>query len=122
MHGGEFNGNACRHLLRQKSLDKLETMLPREHGMFLAALRSFDKVVHSCYGFVLAPLFREHIEEFREIYLQLGMRVTPKIHIIVAHLIYFIEKTSIANDGKRSGLAMYSEQAFESGVVSTVRK
>jgi hypothetical protein len=120
LHGGEFNGNACRHLLRKKSLDKLETMLPQAHGMFLDALRAFDRVVGSCYGFVLSPSFSESISEFREIFLQLGMRVTPKIHIIVAHVVPFIEQTSIANDGKRSGLSVYSEQAFESGAVFTV--
>jgi hypothetical protein len=103
--------------LRKKSLDKLESMIPREHIAFLFTLRAFDRVVHSCYGFVLSPSFQENISDFHKLYLTLGMRVTPKIHIICAHLVQFIQKTSIANDGKRSGLSIYSEQAFESGVL-----
>jgi hypothetical protein len=69
--------------------------------------------VHGCYSYNLSPTYKVEIEAFRTAYLRLGISVTPKIHIIFVHLSQFIEETSIAADGKRSGLGLYSEQAGE---------
>jgi hypothetical protein len=80
MHGGSFNGNNCRTLL--KKIDDLQAMCPIQCLPYVAAFRSFSKVVSSCYSNDLNPDFENHILDFKNKYLDLDISVTPKIHAV----------------------------------------
>ena len=118
--GGKLEGNSTRKLL--KSMDSLELELDKVSeevymkGLpFTRALRSFDQVVHSCFGPILLEGWREHIAEFSSCYKDLTsstgcpVTITPKVHILTTHVEQFL---SMKNDGR--GLGYWSEQAFES--------
>lgn len=47
-HGGSFNGNACRMLL--KKIDILASCCPLNCLKYVHVLRDFDNVVNSCFG------------------------------------------------------------------------
>ena len=90
----------------------LESLIPIEHSKFASAFRAFAKVKNGAYSFIVSKSIKEDIENFREIYLTLGITVTPKVHIVFEHLYPFLEEFAAAN-GAWKGLAVYSEQAFE---------
>ena len=105
IHGGSFAGNGCRKLLR--NIDQLERCIPDEHLLFVDAFKAFNEVVVSCFGKSLHTNYKSRIERFRRTFQKLGIRVTPKVHSIIFHVIEFC-------DSKRCGLGTWSEQAFES--------
>lgn len=75
---------------------------------YVNALRSLDKVVHSCFGNMLAVHeFEGNIREFSLAYLQLNIKHTVKTHIITQHVINFC-------NSKNKSLGFYSEQSSES--------
>lgn len=78
-HGGVFNGNTCRAILGPASTLVLERMIPLELLGYVVALKSFNKVVESCFGFVLNPEFRSHIELFGSAFSALEISFTPKV-------------------------------------------
>ena len=104
-HGGAFNGNDSRKLLKNVSM--LEEMVPEKLKGFVNAFRAFDQVVQSCYSKILAEDYKEKILEFKECYTKLGISVTPKVHAIIHHIPDFC-------DMKKMGLAPWSEQTAES--------
>ena len=76
---------------------------------FVKAFKAFGKVVEACFSFRLDKNYKEVIRSFRTAYLELGINVTPKVHIIFRHLEEFFEVSK-----GRSGLGLFSEQHFES--------
>ena len=88
-----FEGNQARKLL--KSVDKLERevkslnietliqVLP-----YVETLRSFDKVVSSCFAQNLDPDYNTAIQTFSTQYRSLGISVTPKVIIIYTNLTF----------------------------------
>ena len=88
-----FEGNQARKLL--KSVDKLERevkslnietliqVLP-----YVETLRSFDKVVSSCFAQNLDPDYNTAIQTFSTQYRSLGISVTPKVIIIYTILTF----------------------------------
>lgn len=64
------------------------------------------QVVIACYGNDLRPDYEEKIEEFRAAFMDLGVRVTPKIHAVLHHVKEFCSF-------KQAGLGKWSEQAGE---------
>lgn len=108
LHGGEFNGNSCRILL--KNADALQIMAEKNSNFsvtpFVKVLRSFSRVVESCFGTVLRVDYQGTIDQFKQDFLNLGFRVTPKIHAIFNHIIDFCSKMD-------KGLGCYSEQSSE---------
>ena len=46
---------------------------------FIQTFRAFSKVVSSCFGVSLQEDYEVHILEFRRLYLELGISVTPKV-------------------------------------------
>lgn len=104
-HGGDFIGGDCLKLLR--NVDVLASICPLHIVPFVQALRDFHQVVISCFGRELHPDFREHLDKFATSYRDIGISVTPKVHIVIAHVGDFCEQAN-------SGLGPYSEQAFES--------
>ena len=51
---------------------------------FIHTLRSFSKVVDSCFGMGLKETYMSDIAEFKRLYLSLGISVTPKVLTIIA--------------------------------------
>ena len=112
---GKLNGNGCNQLLKEESLMHLVALLPENLSNYAAAFQAFSKVVKGCFGYKVSKSIKKDIEEFREIYLKLGISVTPKVHIVFEHLYQFLadSNSNASKIGDWDGLGMYSEQAFE---------
>ena len=102
-HGGAFEGNECRKLLKKVSLLRSIT----NNTAYCNAFEAFNDVVASCYGSKLDQDYAEKIEKFRKSYLKLRLPVTPKLHAIFYHITDFCSIT-------KRGLAPWSEQCSES--------
>lgn len=74
---------------------------------YVQCFNDFNKVVKSCFSIELKTDYVNHINNFRQSYLDLGIRVTPKVHTVINHIEYFCEKN-------QRGLGFYSEQTLES--------
>ena len=110
-----FEGNQARKLL--KSVDKLEREVMKlktetciEVLPYIETLRSFDRVVSSCFSQSLDPGYERNIETFSTKYRSLGISVTPKVHIVESHVSEFLKLK-----GEIAGLGFWSEQAMEAG-------
>ena len=104
-HGGAFEGNGCRKLL--KNIDNLKQICPEEHALFVDAFSTFNDVVSACYGSQLHPEYKAKIVEFKNAYLKLKVSVTPKVHAVFYHIEEFCSL-------KKMGLGPWSEQTSES--------
>lgn len=71
-------------------------------------------MVAGCFGKSLCDDYSVKIKEFTGSYLDCQISITSKAHIVMAHLEPFLDK-------HKTGLAVWSEQAFES-VHSKFRK
>ena len=109
MHGGTFNGNGCRRLL--KSTDILQAEANFAAQPFVAVYKSLNVVVNACFGIGLNQDYKNYIDDFKVHFLdlvELGyVNVTPKIHAIFHHVHEFCSKEGV-------GLGRFSEQASES--------
>lgn len=104
-HGGTFNGNACRILL--KKVDILASYCEIGGLKYVHAFRDFNAVVESCFGKHLDINFRSVIDCFIKSFIATGISVTPKVHAVFFHVKEFCEQHG-------TGLGNYSEQASES--------
>lgn len=109
-HGGHFNGNACRKLL--KHINFLEENLPLNKMNYFKVFDSFNKVVIACFGINLSSETEFYINNFKTAFTKLSqtnakLHVTPKVHTIFHHVQEFCAKTE-------KGLGLWSEQASES--------
>lgn len=64
------------------------------------------QVVSACYGNTLHPSYEEAIVDFKVAFLDLDIKVTPKIHAVFYHVPEFCRLTG-------RGLGPWSEQASE---------
>lgn len=105
-HGGTFTGTSCRTLL--SNIDLLAAMGPVTCLPYITALHSFDAVVSTCYMLhaALHPGFCEAIVRFRTAFLDLGIRITPKIYAVFLHVADFC-------GSRQRGLGICMEQAVE---------
>lgn len=107
-HGGEFNGNSCRIIL--KKTDVLQRLAEENQCFgcieYVEVFRCLNQVVSSCFGKTLNPGYRTHINNFKSAYLNLNINVTPKVHAIFHHV-------SEVCESRGYGLGVYSEQASE---------
>ena len=104
-HHGSFVGNDCQKML--KSVDALQQIAPLHIQKYVHVLRCLHQVVMSCFGMSLEPEYTSNIELFKDMYLDLGISVTPKVHILITHVPDFCMKHG-------RSLGWYSEQALES--------
>ena len=108
-HGGSFNGNDCRKLL--KNIAVLEEIsassLSPQVPMYIETFKAFNEVVTSCYGKTLGSRYREKISAFKSHYNKLKINVTPKIHAVIHHVGEFCDLV-------KKGLSPWSEQTAES--------
>ena len=104
-HGGQFNGNDSRKLMKNISI--LEEFAPSKVNPFIETFKAFNEVIKSCYGTNLFPNYKELIKNFRICYRRLPINVTPKVHAVFFHVEDFCELVGM-------GLGPWSEQAAES--------
>ena len=104
-HGGAYNGNDSRKLL--KNVNILKQSCPSPFKGYVDAFNAFDEVVMSCYGTVLQQNYKQKIEEFQKKYLNLKVSVTPKLHAVFFHVAEFCNMVG-------TGLGPWSEQTAES--------
>ena len=100
-----MEGNQCCQLLMKTDL--LEKDLPHDMQHFVKALKDFDQVRRSCFGQILHEDYVQAILDFQESFMELGIRVTPKIHALFVHVKQFCSKNKLP-------LGAFSEQASES--------
>ena len=108
-HGGEFVGNDIRDLLAK--VDILERIVCNhakfQAMQFVRLLRAFRDVIKQCFGADLHQNYRDSIDEFKSALFATGMRITPKMHIIIFHIPQWC-------DHFKKSLGAYSEQTLES--------
>ena len=117
-HGGGLDGNNSSNFL--KNIDFIFEPLPDNLQPVQTMLENFRKVVDSCFSMHLATTYREDIEIFNQsVYalidyckatLDINLKPTWKIHILVCHLLPFLEE-------KQTGLGIYCEQTSEAAHV-----
>jgi hypothetical protein len=69
-----------------RNLNLLEKELDGEHGVWLQALRSFHQLTRDCYGRRLTETWKDFLEKFKDAYLNLGISITRKVHVVFSHL------------------------------------
>ena len=107
-HHGAFVGNDCLKML--KNVDTLQ-QIAEMHNMhviqkYVHILRCLYPIVTSCFGMKLDPQYNFYIQQFENVYKDLGISITPKVHILIKHVPEFIKKHT-------RSLRWYSEQALE---------
>ena len=90
-----------------KNLDSLDQLLPGEHYGYLTAFRAFDCVVSSCFSYDLDPNFKRYIDDFEVAWHDLGLPITPKVHLVIKHLAEELDRNG-------HGTALLNESAGES--------
>ena len=108
-HNGTFVGNDCLKMF--KNIDTLQ-QIAESCNMFVIQkyvhiLRCLYDIVISCFGMNLNPQYQYYIKKFENVYKDLGISVTPKVHILIRHVPEFIKKYN-------RSLGWYSEQTLES--------
>ena len=111
----EFDGPGCNTLIQDKNLDALESMAPVQFHGFVGTLRQLGKIVKGCFSLTVSPTLKDDIAQFRKMYLSLNLNVTPKMHIIFAHVFPYLEHKAAVN-GNWTGLAVETAQLFEAGM------
>ena len=53
---------------------------------FSNAFKVFNYVVTTCYGYELSANYVEKLKKFSPTYLDLGINVTPKFHVVIHHV------------------------------------
>ena len=92
LHGGEFNGNACKVLLN--SVDKIQNIVPEENSevqKVVKTLKDFKAVKDSCFGKEISSDYKESIKQFEVSHKQLDISITPKVHAVLDHVQDFLE-------------------------------
>ena len=115
-HGVQFEGKACRDMLKQahKMLDKdvLGDTCPILVQPYVRAYQAMDKLVDHCFGTKLVDQDKavDQLKELVVAYMGLEISVTPKMHVLFYHLL-----PSLLNPVLQGrGLGVVSGQAGES--------
>ena len=89
-HNGTFVGNDCMPILRNK--DKLQQIASLNILKCVQILRCLYQVVISCFGMSLDSEYETYINKFKDVYMDLGISITPKVYILTDHVIVFFKK------------------------------
>ena len=112
--GEKFEGNGGRTLLKSSHvLQDKETIGTEVHPIvvqsYVAVFQALDKIISACFGsHPVKEDIANLLSHFSKTYLGLGISVTLKVHVIIAHLIPCLMSL------KGQGLGIYSTQAGES--------
>ena len=90
-----------------KNLNLLEQIIPAEHSKYLSAFCTFNSVVEACFSYELGENYAECIRKFESAWLDLGLSITTKVHLVFEHLEEACEYHSF-------GMALLNESAAES--------
>ncbi|CAL4063776.1 unnamed protein product [Meganyctiphanes norvegica] len=90
-----------------KNIDKLQQIAPLNILTFVHILRCLYQVVISYFGMSLDPEYETYIKKFKDVYMDLGISITPKVHILTENVLDFSKEYG-------NSLSWYSEQALES--------
>lgn len=109
-HGGQFDGNECRKLLRPESLKKLTALAQGHQGVlaYVEAFEALNAIIKECFGMYFNPRTDHQalVDSFHRKFAALGIRFTPKIHVITHHVVEFMGAVE-------DSLGLFSEQAGE---------
>lgn len=115
-HGSVFEGNACRAMLKNsdKMMEKevLGNTSPLLVLPYVRCYKAMDKLVHACFGTkvvdkdAVVPVLQELVVS----YMDLGLSVTLKMHVIFYHLLPALCNPALYG----RGLGVVSGQAGES--------
>lgn len=108
-HSKTFEGNECKKLL--DNVPVLETICSEENAnsrvwKIVRAFKSFQCVVHSCFGNTLRASYEEDLARFTTDFMATGIPVSSKAHILMDHVRDFCASHNC-------GLGQFSEQASE---------
>lgn len=110
-HGGGYEGNECEKLL--KNVDQLERMLANlnkieEGKRYLLVFQCFNELnMEYSKDFVHVPSLQEAVTKFENAWRACSMPAIPKVHLIVDHLVDFV------NSRGSKHMRLYAEQAHE---------
>ena len=75
------------------------------------SFKYLKSVKAACLGSGLLPEYEITINEYKESYVKLGLRVSPKVHALIKHTCEFLSLMSHSNSNK--GLNFWSEIASQ---------
>ena len=94
-HGGDYEGNEIDKMLN--NIEKLEEIVDDDHKDFIDAFRSVQELNEHVTGKDLKEGYEEVIDRFTVNFLYLNsnhnVSITPKVHIIMAHLKDYCNET-----------------------------
>lgn len=102
---GDFNGNAVKKMLNNYST--LKNFLNPSMHFYSDIFGSLNKLVDACFSYELDPEYEAAFDHFEWIINEHGIPYTPKLHILLTHVLEFLHKHNM-------GLGAVSEQAIES--------
>ena len=111
-HGEVFEGNACREMLRMQDRRVLGDVSPLKVLPYVRTYKAMDKLVGCCFGSRIVDR-DEALDLLNEVmmsYLDTGLSVTLKLHVIFYHLLPALQNPIL--NGR--GLGKVSGQAGES--------
>ena len=97
--GGKFAGPSIREILKEHRLQQLESILPTNSIAveFTDYMRSIRSVHQMCVAKNLDPNYSEIIHDFSQkfysMFMEYGLSMTLKIHVIIHHYKYYFDKT-----------------------------
>jgi hypothetical protein len=115
-HGVQFEGKACRDMLKQahRMLDEdvLGDTSPILVQPYVRAFQAMDKLVNHCFGTKLVDQDKAvgQLKELVVAYMGLEISVTPKMHVLFYHLLPALSNPLLQG----RGLGVVSGQAGES--------
>ena len=74
--------------------------------MYLTAFRAFKDLAHACFSYELDSEYMKYINAFKDIWFQLGLPITCKMHLLIEHLAEELQRTGM-------GTALLNESAGE---------
>ena len=117
MHGGVFNGNGCKQLLNNADLLESLAIQYECFGLipYVRIFRSFNAVVHSCFGIELDHDYHSKILEFKNavLFSNTCLSIKTKLHIIWHHVPEYLEWRIKEGQEVGLGLGKVSEQDIE---------
>jgi hypothetical protein len=109
-HGGIFEGNACRKLV--KSSRELVQIGGKKVSHYAEAIQSFDALVDHLFSSGKVKMSMDTatilLEKAIHSYMQLDITVTLKVHVVFCHLF------EVLDNSFGYGLGLFSAQAIES--------
>ena len=114
-HGGTFNGHQIIQVLN--STNRLRMLMNGSNELieiegFLVAMDQLNAVREACFGQTLDPDYKDEIRLLADYWLECGLSVTPKAHVLFVHVAHFLDHHNEGSTNTK-GLGYWSEQTGE---------